>query len=305
MNLTRTRSWLHLSLVAALLLAAAAVRAQEGGAPPVSSHPISPEPSPEPGFTFFPRRPLYPVYLADPKSPEFSISVFKVTKNRISNAGSTRVGAKMGGRFGLLRWAPASAPDRPWQAEGEASFSEQADPDYELDDIGWDGSYALLFCREIRPSWFLQFGSKHLSSHVGDEYAERTGRLRVGYSRDEITLGATRRTAGGLAGYLELGVSYNLRTRARQERWRVQAGAQKEWLPEGQGRRGWFAAANLEMLQELSWRPDVDIQGGMLMRAGEMQWRFGMQYRSGRVPIGEFTRTDERYFYFLGAWLVL
>lgn len=301
----RTPSRLRLPLAVALFVAAAAVRAQEGGAPPVSWPPISPEPSPGPGFRSFPGRPIYPAYLADPKSPEFSLSLFEVMDKSIPETGSLRVGVKLGVRFGIVRWAPAGAPDRPWQVEGEVGFSQQADPDYELDDIGWDGTYALLFCREIRPRWFLQFGSKHVSSHVGDEYAERTGRRRVGYTRDEITLGASRRTAANLAGYLELGVSYNLRTRARQERWRLQAGLQKEWLPpEGNGRRGWFVAANLEMLQELSWEPDVDVQGGMLVRAGETQWRLGMQYRSGRVPIGEFTRFHESYVY-LGVWLVL
>jgi hypothetical protein len=287
--------------VVAALLGAAVVPAQEVEPPPM----VVPEPSPRPGLHFFPGRPIYPTYLADPKSPEFSLSVFDVRKEAIPEAGSLRVGAKIGARFAVLRWAPAGSPDRPWQVEGEVGFSEQADPDYELDDIGWDGLYAILVCREIRPRWFLQFGNKHLSAHVGDEYAERTGRRRVGYTRDEFTLGATHRFVSGLTAYLELGVSFDLRDRAEQERWRVQLGIQREWLPpKGRGNRGWFAAANVEMLQELSWQPDVDLQGGMLLRAGDTRWRLGVQYRHGRVPLGEFTRYNESYLY-LGVWLVL
>lgn len=290
--------------VVAALLGAVEARAQEVEPPPTISAP-EPSPTPGPGLRFFPGRPIHPIYLADPKSPEFGLSLIGVTKEAIPQAGSPRVGVKMGARFALLGWAPAGAPDRPWQLEGEVAFSQQADPDHELDDIGWDGSYAILVAREIRPRWFLQFGSKHLSSHVGDEYGERTGRRRVGYTREEFTLGATLRFASGLTTYLELGVNYDLRDRAQQERGRIQLGVQREWLPpEGKGDRGWFAAANVEMLQELSWSPDVDLQGGMLLRAGVTRWRVGVRYRSGRVPIGEFTRFEENYFC-LGVWLVL
>jgi hypothetical protein len=250
-------------------------------------------------------RPVYPPYLADWKNPEFSLAYVAVTSGRVPDSGDSRVEFKLGTRFTFASWSPRGAPDRPWQLEGEAGGIGITDRDHHLDLIGWDGTYALLLAREVRPTWFAQLGTKHISSHVGDEYAERTGRRRIGYTREEVTLGLTRRSREGLAAYVETGVNYNLRDGADQDRWRVQAGVQKEWTPPvGDRRHGFFAAANLEMLQELDWQPDYEIQGGLQVRSGERRWRLGVHYRDGRTPLGEFTGFRETYFVF-GAWLVL
>jgi hypothetical protein len=215
-----------------------------------------------------------------------------VTRARVPDAGESRVAFKLGSRFAFLGWG---GPDRPWQLEGEAGVLGITDRDHHLDQIGWDGTFALLLAREVRPGWLVQLGAKHLSSHLGDEYAERTGRRRIGYTREEGTLGLARRTPGGLMAYAEAGVSYDLRDRAEQDRWRVQAGLQKEWARV-------FAAANVEMLQELDWQPDYDLHAGLQVRAGERRWRLGVQYRDGRAPLGEFTRFRETWV-MAGAWL--
>jgi hypothetical protein len=279
-----------------LLLAASPAAAQE---PPAASGANG---APRPGFAVFTGHGLYPAYLADWRAPDFSLSYFEVGASDVPQASLKRLGVSMGARFAILRWAPAKAPERPWQIEGEVGFLEQADPQHELDDLGWDGTYAVLLTREVRVGLFAQIGTKHSSSHVGDEYAERTGRRRIGYTRDEFTLGATRRSANGFAVFLELGVNYDLRDRAQQERWRVQTGLQKEWVPIRWERFGLFAAGQVEMLQELSWRADLDLRAGIRVQAGPMLWRIGLHHRNGRVPIGEFTRLRES-FLALGVWL--
>jgi uncharacterized protein DUF1207 len=279
-----------------LLLAASLSGAQEP--PPTTAA----NGAPRPGFAVFPGHGLYPAYLADWRAPEFSLSYFEVGASDVPQASLKRLGVSMGARFAILRWAPAKTPERPWQIEGEVGFLEQADPQHELDDLGWDGTYAALLAREVRVGLFAQIGTKHSSSHVGDEYIERTGRRRIGYTRDEFTLGVTRRFANGLAAFLELGVNYDLRDRALQERWRVQTGLQKEWVPIRWERFGCFVAGQVEMLQELDWQADLDLRAGVSVRAGSMQWRLGLHHRNGRVPLGEFTRLRES-FLALGVWL--
>lgn len=256
------------------------------------------------GVRWLPGDTFYPLYLADPQAPLMSVQFMKVQGERIPATGASRVGLMLGVRFGVLRITPKGAPDRPWQIDGELGFREQADPHYDLDDIGWDGSYSLLLSRALSRRFQFHFGTKHLSAHLGDEYVERTGRARVGYTRDEITLGGIA-AVGAWTTYLEANVSFNLRTRAEQERWRVQGGVQREALPpEGQGRRGWYAAANVEVLQELGWKPDLCLQGGLVVRAGHQRWRFGVQVYDGKVPLGEFTRSRETYLS-AGLWLSL
>jgi hypothetical protein len=299
------RSGLALGRLLAACLAALVMAGASGAQqPPAAPQADAPRPAGG-GLRWLPGRSLYPAYIADWKSPEFSLSYIAVADSSIPESGASRVGIKLGTRFAFLRWSPAGAPERPWQLEGEAGFVAQADRDHRLDDIGWDGTYALLLAREVRRGSFLQLGIKHLSSHVGDEYGERTGRLRIGYTRDEVTLAFAHRGPWGLTGYLEGGASYDLREGAGQDRWRVQAGAQREWLVSGHGRHTVVTAVNVELLEELAWKPDVDAQAALQIRAaGDMRWRLGLHYRNGRAPIGEFTRYRESYV-LLGAWLQL
>jgi hypothetical protein len=300
LDLQKFHRRLAVLLAAVSLVAAGRGVAQEASPPP----PPQPERSPASRLTWLSGRAVYPTYLADWKSPEFFLGYLAVKEATVPEAGASRLGMKLGTRFAFARWSPRQAPDRPWQLEGEAGFVGITDRDHKLDFIGWDGTYALFLTREFRPGWFLQLGTKHLSAHLGDEYGERTGRRRVGYTREEITLGAAWRSLSQLTAYIEAGVSYDLRDAAEQDRWRVQAGIQREWLPAGEGRRSFFAAANVEMLEEMKWQPDFDVQAGLGIRAGDRRWRLGVHYRNGRTPLGEFTRFRESYAV-LGVWLIL
>ena len=138
-------------------------------------------------YEMFPSSNLYPAYLADPRRPQFGVMLLAYPDPQIPDSGDRRVGLKLGGRFGLLRVHPGG---RAWQADIEAGFTGQFDIDNSLDNIGWDGTYGFLVSTDLGHGVSFQLGTKHISSHVGDEYAERTGRRRIGYTREEAVVGS-------------------------------------------------------------------------------------------------------------------
>jgi hypothetical protein len=131
---------------------------------------------------------------------------------------------------------------------------------------------------------------------VGDEYAERTGRKRIGYTREEVAAGVSWQASARWRLYLEGGYSFG--TKAFQERLRAQAGveyfgATRLW----RGRARWYAAADLRTYQENHWRPRITGQVGLLIPTGRgtSRYRFALELGRGRSALGEFFDYEESY----------
>jgi Protein of unknown function (DUF1207) len=255
-------------------------------------------------ITFGPGGHLYPVAIANPVRPRFGILQAWFNDSDIPDAGDERSIISLGGRLGFLRFSPADKPDRGFQLDVEAGFQGVFDHDQSLDNIGWDGFYGVLLSWSNGAGLAGQTGIKHDSSHVGDEYAERTGRTRINYTRGEYVLGLS------LAGrtlwriYGEGGYAYDRRNKQLQAPWRLEAGLefqdpQRFWG----GRFGWYAAADFTWYEESDWSTDVTIQAGLMVarKALFRKFRLGLEYRTGRSVLGEFFRSDETYLA-LGLW---
>lgn len=243
----------------------------------------------------FPAEMLYPPYLADPRSPEFAVAVVAVPEPGVPESGEQRFQLELGGRFGLLRLTPAKRPALALQLDIEAGFLGQFDIDHSLDNLGWDGTYALLAALRPTDRLALQVGTKHISSHVGDEYAERTGRRRRDWTREEATLGVRWQTAPGWELYAEGGWDFGPEKAIGQRPARVEAGVEHE-RPRSVGsggRVGWYAAADVALWEEHAWQPDATLQLGLLVPSGERRWRVGLELRDGMVPIGELSNHRE------------
>jgi hypothetical protein len=254
----------------------------------------------EPVFEAFPSSNLYPPYLADPKRPGFGVTLLNFPEPEIADSGDRRIGLKLGGRFGLLRFHPRG---HAWQVDIEAGFTGQFDIENSLDNIGWDGTYGFLVSTGLGRGVSVQLGTKHISSHVGDEYAERTGRRRIGYTREEVVLGTAWSIDGRWRTYAEAGRGFATKEDIGQKPGRLQFGLEHEAPGTiGHGRLGWYAALNLGAMEERDWQVDPALQLGLLIPAGGRQWRAGLGYHSGAVPLGEFYRVDEDYIS-LGLWL--
>ena len=66
---------------------------------------------------------------------------------------------------------------------------------------------------------------KHDSSHVGDEYLERTGHERVGYTRQEAALGLSYAPHRIFRMYVEGAYALDVLNDDHQDKLRLQAGA--------------------------------------------------------------------------------
>lgn len=290
--------------------------------------------APRPRREWLPEGSLYAPYLAEINRPGLGVTVVGVSAGDgagIPEAGDLRFGLKLGGRFGLLRVNPRTEGGRSWQLSLGAGFYGHFDIDNSLDNIGWDGLYSLVLTNGRSPATggggpAFRIGVQHWSSHVGDEYAERTGRKRIGYTREEVVVGMSWPLGGagwsrpgaegggwriyGEGAYGHVGRAESPAGEDLQEPGRVQLGLEHEspgslgGSLESRGRWGWYAAFDASAYQERDWEPNLTLSLGLLADRGERRWRTGVTLYDGRAPIGEFFRRDETYA-ILGLWLDL
>jgi hypothetical protein len=256
---------------------------------------------------FAPGGDLYPRYVADPRKPDFRIVQTYVSESTIPDAGESRYGLRLGGRYGFFRFHRADAADRGFQIDLEAGFLGQFDRDNSTDNIGWDGLYGVQLAWAGAHGVALRLALFHDSSHVGDEYAERTGRRRLNYTRQEYLAGVSWVCGGGWRTYAEAGYGYDLRNERVMQPWRLQYGLEYERPTRlGRGAADWYAAADLSTYEENDWDKNVTLQTGLAVRRSALGrvYRFGVEYYDGRSQIGEFFLHRERHLA-IGVWFDL
>lgn len=255
----------------------------------------------------FPGGHLFTLAIADPHRPGSAIAGEWYTSTEIEGAGDRRTLLKVGGRFGFFRWLPREPPGRIWQLSLEAGLDAQFDIDHRLDNIGWDGNYGLsLTTARGGGRWAYLIGILHTSAHIGDEWARRTGRERINYSREEVRGSVSWQFAPRWRTYVETGYGYKLRADGDvMDPLRGQAGLEFE-SPESlwNGVAGWYVALDVQSWEERAWRLDACLQSGLMFGSPGRTWRFGLQYYHGRVPLGEFFQNTESNLS-IGLWAEL
>lgn len=255
-------------------------------------------------FQYFPADQLYPHYIANPLRSSFSFQPTEFSASDIPQAGTKRFGLDLGGNLALVRLHPENAPGQGWELMLEAGFRGQFDIKNSEDNIGWDGHYALFL--DYRPNKKIAYrlGMHHTSSHVGDEYAERTGRLRINYTRQEIRLGSTWSVTDNWQTYLEVARSYNDRNQVLQRAGRVEWGLQYDRPALFNHVIGGYIALDLSGYEENNWDTNTTLQLGIQWPTEKRRWRLGIEYYDGRSQLGEFFQAHEKYLS-LGIWLDL
>ena len=238
---------------------------------------------------------LFAPYAADPHRVTFAVAQQRIAESDIPGAGTNRLSLRTGARLPLARFEPADAAGTRWQVGLPVGFDGVFDHSNNEDNIGWDGNYGLLVTASPDPALAFKGGLLHTSSHVGDEYIERTGRKRIDYTREEWLLAVSWRPLRRWRTYLEGAWAYGLNNTELQEEGRAQAGVEFE-RPHlfGAGVDG-YAAVDLAAWAERDWRVDTTVQAGAAMRADGRRWRIGLEYHDGRPPLGEFFQATERY----------
>ena len=239
-------------------------------------------------LTLFPSGDVYSVYVADPHRPTNVIAEDFTLDGGMPATESplTRLGA--GGRFGVMRIEPARPDGRVWQVSIEAGLDSLFDSQNRLDAVGWDGNYGLTVTTASSSPIALKIAVLHISAHLGDEYQERTGRPRINYTREEVSVGAAWRWSPRWRTYGETGVAYK-RGHPSLEPWRVQAGVEYESAPGPCGQRfACYAAADVSAMQERNWRVDVTTDFGIVIRGEGRASRIFLEWRRGRPTVNEF-----------------
>lgn len=255
-------------------------------------------------FNFFPADHLYPHYIANPIRSSFSFQPTNFSRSEIPQSGDQRFGIDMGANIGIARLHPKNNPDIGWDLTLEAGFRGQFDIEHSEDNLGWDGNYALFLDYRHNTKIAYRLGLHHTSSHIGDEYAERTGRQRINYTRQEIRLGSIWSFADNWQTYIEVARTNDRRNKALQQSGRAEWGLQYDHSTFFTQRIGGYAALDMSSYEENNWHANTTVQFGISWPTKKRKWRLGIEYYDGRSQLGEFFQFAEKYLS-LGLWMDL
>jgi len=225
---------------------------------------------------------IFPSYLAGMKEPRLG-SMWVNDKNF-----DMVWDAALGGRAGLLRFGSSnSVLPEGIQLDLEGAVLLRMDIEHDRDMMANDFRVGtpLTFGGK---KWQFKFGYYHLSSHMGDEYALRTGTPRLNYVRDSIVFAVARRFGDHWRVYGE--TAWAFFTGDETEPWEFQVGLEYSPISPAHGFRGTpFAAMHLHTFQELDFSGYFCCQAGWQWRGKNNQLlRIGLQYLNGYDDQFEF-----------------
>ena len=257
------------------------------------------------GWDIGPPGQVYPLYLADPRRPQTNAGVLHVLSSDLNDEfgnGHVRTTLSLGGRVPVVRYTGSGG--QAWEFSVEGAFFGFFDASQSLESIGWDGWYGFLFSWRFARNWSTKLHYRHLSSHLGDEFIERTGRDRIGYTREDFTLGLAWEPLPGAVVYGEGGVGIHDGA-GRQEAGYFQFGAQyRDEDPILWDIFDWQIGTDVQLYQEDDYRPGFTVQSALVVpmaRQGQ-QFRLALEYHNGRVLIGELSEFSEDYLALIFAW---
>ena len=240
----------------------------------------------------FPAGDLFRPLIADPKQPQFFISVLQVSKPQSVTAASVGYGET----FGLWRW-PGLRPGEGWQLSLTGGLFAQFNLDAPSNDLV-NADYNIGFSLTHRHGpYSARARLYHQSSHLGDEFLlGQPGLERINLSFEAVDAIASwewpRWRIYGGAGYIfnrepedlepayaEAGIEY----RGQRMRWDL-------------GRL--IGGVDLRSFEEQDWDVGVSVKAGIELGQadpGRRRIRILAEYYDGFSPFGQFFDTEIRY----------
>ncbi|MBL8848362.1 MAG: DUF1207 domain-containing protein [Planctomycetaceae bacterium] len=241
---------------------------------------------------------LYHSYLAGPKEPRIGLSVLNDSKR------GWLWESALGGRVGILRRGDLGLrPANAWQIDLEGAALARVNPVEKSAPLeATDYRIGIQWTKRTGPLAY-KAGYYHVSSHVGDEFLLlNPGFKRINYVRDSLVFGVTRDVTDDVQVYGEIG--YALGADGGAEPLEFQFGTQYVPIADT-GRRGSpFAAANVQMRQEVDFGGGINLMAGWRWRGVESGrlLRIGLQYYNGKSIQYEFYDESQQMFGY-GIWL--
>jgi hypothetical protein len=237
---------------------------------------------------FLPSGVLYRPYLASPRQ---SRSSFKVHTSGSGN-GKGRFETGIGVYRPLARWdAPDGSGDAVEFSIEAAVFARfDASEDWDMDAEDYRYGFPLAYRID---DVTLKFHLWHVSSHLGDEYAERTGRKRSKYRFEEVSIGLSWDATDYSRFYGEAGMRVSTMGPAGGKR--VQFGY--EWVDAASDSAVPYFAMDLEMRSEQEWHLNRTIAAGILIPVRKVSTavRLGVEHYRGKDQQTQFLTEDESY----------
>ncbi|MBL7007168.1 MAG: DUF1207 domain-containing protein [Spirochaetia bacterium] len=275
------------------------------------------------GVTFLPipADSLYPEPIADHRFPRVAVTFPFIglnaidTKESLLHAGY-RETVEAGASRSFFRLSPISNTNIGIEISiGIGIFTMFDSFRDNLENFGWDGSAHLMIQFKPIEEFAFRFGYHHLSGHVGDEYlAEYISIIdpivdgagiadgenyHLAYVRDAVLLGLSFQPFPFLRMYGEVDYSFSLMDIFHcynNLRWHINFGTELVWKPpeEIAWIGAWYAATDIQLFEESSWRPGITVQIGRYGISGEKgeRFRIGAEYYYGRVPLFVFNHTQ-------------
>lgn len=233
---------------------------------------------------------LWHSYMAGPKEPRMSGAIFEDLNGR-----TTLLDVTLGGRASILRYGKrvnGQPCGMELQIEGAGQPRINLDEDWDLDAADFRFGLPLIYGNDT-----VQFKLSyyHLSSHLGDEYIERTGipaSDRINYARDAIVIGASYYVLPAWRWYGEIEWAFYADEGA--DPWAFQFGIEYA-QPGATGYYGTpFLAVNGLLRQEVDYGGTMNAQAGWLWRGDTGRiLRTGVHYQNGKSNQFEFSEEFE------------
>lgn len=219
---------------------------------------------------WFPDTLIYRNYLADPVSPrsgsKLMIPVHADGRLKLENS--------IGSQRTIWRSAdPTETCSIDIGGEGAVFSQFDLSTDWDLDAADYRFGFPVGF-RAGRVSGKVHVW--HLTSHMGDEYIERTGENRVEYHKNEVAVGVAYDVAPDARIYFDAGYGF-LIMHDEAKPWRFQAGA--EWAGDvfWQGPPKTYLATDVKWRHDTGWRIDIALQAGIWLVQEESSSTAGLR----------------------------
>ncbi|WP_419193614.1 DUF1207 domain-containing protein [Kolteria novifilia] len=200
----------------------------------------------------------------------------------------------IGGEFGLIRFAPEGTVFEGIQLDGFAAVFTRFNEQRLLKTSDFRAGIPLTYAKG---NWQAKISYEHTSTHMGDEYYEKTGRLQVPHVRDEIVFGLSYRFWNQLRLYGQAGFSFitsdEIEGKIDRYDWGLEWAKQRSTGLKGQP----FAAFDMDVRSDQEYTANLTFQIGwmwMKMRNRHAA-RIALEVYSGKSPYGQFYQDNDDY----------